>query len=65
MNRERLAKLFRERAALDLEIAEALLEEETKQPRKRPRTPLSEQRPSQASIDRVRSSLERQGLIFR
>lgn len=66
MNAERLARLFRERAQLDLEIADALLETDEKPQRKRPRSPLAKTvKPSSAALESVRASLENQGIQSR
>lgn len=61
VNPKRLAKLFRERAALDLEIAEALLEEEPKRPRRRSKSEPKVQ-PSEKAVDDVRRKLRRGGV---
>lgn len=58
MNARRLAELFQERAALDLEIAKAILEEEPK-PRRKKHTPEPKVQPSQETIDRVRRQLRK------
>ena len=65
MNTERLARLFRERAQLDLEIAEALLETEKKPVRRLPRARLGGVAPSPAAVETVRSALESQGVQSR
>lgn len=61
MNPKRIAKLLRERAALDLELAEAFEEEERTVARKRSvvdvPTPVS-----QADIDAVRRKMRRKGI---
>jgi hypothetical protein len=61
MNPKRIAKLLRERAALDLELAEAFEEEERTVQRKRSvvnvPTPVS-----QADIDAVRRKMRRKGI---
>lgn len=66
MNHQRLAKLFRERAQLDLEIADALLEVEEKPARKRPRasaaSALKAFKASPDAVEKVRKSLEKQGI---
>lgn len=62
MNIKRIAKLLRERAALDLELAEAFEEEERKPKRKRP-TPPPTLQPSQEVIDQVRRTLRKKGVV--
>lgn len=62
MNTKRIAKLLREVAALHLELAEAFEEEGTKPKRKRPMAEPTVQ-PSQETIDRVRRTLRRKGLV--
>lgn len=62
MNTKRLAQLFRERAALDLEIAAAL--EDTTQPA-RPRrrsTAAPTVQPSPEALERTRRALRRRGI---
>ncbi len=61
MNPKRIAKLLRERAALDLELAEAFEEVEPKTPRKRPMVEPTIQ-PSQEVIDEVRRKMRRKGI---
>jgi hypothetical protein len=61
MNRERLARLFRERAQLDLQIADALLEDDApKRPRQKPRPELRVVSPE--ALNTVRDKLRRQGI---
>lgn len=61
MNPTRIAKLLRERAAIDMELAEAFEEEERKAPRKRP-TPEPTMQPSQEAVDKMRRTLRRKGV---
>ena len=61
MNPKRIAKPLRERAALDLELAEAFEEEERKAPRKRPQAEPTVQ-PSSQAIDAVRRRLRAKGV---
>lgn len=61
MNPKRIAQLLRERAALDIELADAFEEEERKAPRKRP-TPEPTMQPSQEALDRMRRTLRRKGV---
>lgn len=61
MNPKRIAKLLRERAALDLELAEAFEEEERTVQRKRP-TPEPTMQPSQEAIDKMRRTLRKKGV---
>lgn len=62
MNVKLIAKLLRERAALDLELAEAFEEAEPKPKRKRATPPPTVQ-PSQEVIDQVRRTLRRKGIV--
>lgn len=61
VNPKRIAKLLRERAALDLELAEAFEEVEPRRPRKRP-TPEPRVTPAQSTIDAVRRRLRSKGV---
>jgi hypothetical protein len=61
VNTKRLADLFRQRAALDLEIAEALEQEDVKKPKKRPALPV-ESGPSPDTIAKVRRKLRGKGI---
>jgi hypothetical protein len=62
MNPKRIAKLLRERAALDIELADAFEEEEERKvPRKRPISEPTMQ-PSQEAIDKMRLTLRRKGV---
>lgn len=61
MNPRRIAQLLRERAALDLELAEAFEEEERTVQRKRPTAEPTVQ-PSQEAIDTLRRKLRRKGI---
>lgn len=60
MNAKRLAQLFRERAAIDMEIAEALEQEEPKRPRKRATTEPTV-KPTDDAVERTRRTLRKKG----
>lgn len=61
MNPKRIARILRERAALDIELAEAFEEVEPAKPRKRPLAPTTGQASPEA-VDQVRRALRRKGV---
>ena len=61
-NAKRLAQLFRDRAAIDLEIAEMLEQEQPKRPRKRAVAEPTV-KPSPEAIERTRRILRRKGVV--